>query len=169
MNRMMEIEQKYRIKNPKIIRTALKKLRARKIASGFETNELLDRKGELRRKKSVLRLRRYGKKTTLTFKGPRLKGTFKRRVEIETQVPGMIIKKILEALGFKTFFRYSKTREEYHFGHCVVVLDHLSRLGWFVEVEGSPAKIRSVAKKLGLRKSDEEDRSYPQLLSMDIE
>ncbi|MSR77129.1 MAG: class IV adenylate cyclase [Candidatus Omnitrophica bacterium] len=165
-----EIEQKYRIKNPKVIRAALKKLGARKIASGFESNELLDRKGELRRKKSVLRLRQYGKSTILTFKGPRLKvkGSYKKRVEIETDVEGVSAKGILEALGYKTFFHYSKTREQYSYSSCSIVLDHLSKLGWFLEIEGSPSRIGRIAKQLKFQKSDEEPLSYPQLLSVEI-
>ena len=166
---MYEIEQKYRIKSPQKIRSVLKKLKAKKIASGFESNELLDRQSELRKKKSVLRLRRYQGKGILTYKGPRLKGKFKKRIEIETETDYDKAKKILESLGYKTFFRYTKNREEYHYAGCSIVLDHLSSLGWFLEIEGTVKSIGMVSKKLGLRKTDEEPLSYPQLLHLNIQ
>ena len=39
----IEIEQKYRLKDPAKVRALLRKLGARKIAGGIETNEFFDR------------------------------------------------------------------------------------------------------------------------------
>ncbi len=52
-----EVEQKYRVQDPKAIRVLLKKIGARKISGGAESNEFFDREGSLRRKKMALRLR----------------------------------------------------------------------------------------------------------------
>jgi len=47
---------------------------------------------------------------------------------------------------------------------CPVCLDHISNLGWFVEIEGPAGKIREIARKLGLRAVDREPRSYRRLI-----
>ncbi len=159
-----EIEQKYRIWAPQPVLRKLKVLKARKIASGFETNELYDLEGLLRSKGCVLRLRRYNKKGILTFKGPREKGKVKKRIELETPVPYGIIKNILKSLGLKMIFQYSKTREIYEYKKTHVMLDHLKGLGWFVEIEGSHEAIQKAACDLELPDSHIEDRTYTQLL-----
>lgn len=161
-----EIEQKYRIRDPKVFRLKLKKLKAKKLGVVEEHNELWDRDRDLRSKGAVLRLRRAGKKIVFTFKGPRLKAAsrYKKRSEIEMLVVYQPAKAILKALGYKVFFEYSKTRETYHYRDCEIVLDHLPRLGWFLEIEGRPDQIRQTAQALGLKKSDEEALTYPALL-----
>jgi adenylate cyclase class IV len=73
-------------------------------------------------------------------------------------------KRILKFLGYKVRATYSKKREEYRLLSCSVVVDHLSRLGWFVEVEGKPKAIRRASKLLNLPASAREPRSYLALL-----
>jgi len=164
---MIEIEQKYRISNPPLIRQRLLQLGARRIKSGRERNELFDLDGNLRKRKSLLRLRLWGKRDAwLTFKGPRLRGQFKRRLELETMVDYNRAKLILQYLDFKVVARYEKRREAFKLSSCIVALDYLlPKHGWFLEVEGSSRNIRQVAKRLGLQKVEEE-RSYPELLKI---
>ena len=165
---MIEIEQKYRITNPVFIRQRLFRLGARRIKSGRERNELFDLDGNLRKRKSLLRLRLWGKRDAwLTFKGPRLRGQFKRRLELETMVDYNRAKLILQYLDFKVVARYEKRREAFKLSSCIVALDYLlPKHGWFLEVEGSSRNIRQVAKRLGLQKVDQEERSYPELLKI---
>ena len=100
----------------------------------------------------------------LTLKGPRLGGRHKTRMEVETPVEYEAAKRILELLEFRVNEAYSKIREEYRLDSCPVCLDHIPNVGWFVEVEGPPAKIRDIARKLGLRAIDREPRSYRKLI-----
>ena len=163
----VEIEQKYRVRKPASVLAVLKKLRARKIRSGFEKNELFDWKGMLREKKSILRLRQNGKKKQglLTFKGPRMKGRYKKRVEIETTVDHAVACRLLKNIGFQQVAAYSKRREEFVLGPAHVMLDYLKGHGWFLEIEAAPKTIASVEKQLGLSRQDREERTYLEILS----
>ncbi len=161
-----EVEQKYRIKNPAPIRRALRGLKAKKISAGAEHNTLYDSAGRLRKRETVLRLRLApGGKGLLTFKGPRLKGAYKKRVEMETAVDHARMKKILELLGFRPAASYSKYREEYKLGRHHVTIDRLSGKGWFLEIEGAAGGIGRIAKALGLKSKDREDRTYLEILA----
>lgn len=166
MTRMgfFEIEQKYRLKDPAKVRAILRKLGARKIAGGSETNEFFDRGKELRGKRLALRLRKYGKKATLTLKGPRLKAKFTKRMEIETPVNYALMRKILGRAGFKVVMRYKKERELYRLGTSIITLDRLPGFGRFLEIEGQPSSILGIEQKLGLVHADREERSYLQMM-----
>ncbi len=163
MNRF-EVEQKYRIFRPAVIRKKLKALGARPIGKGLEKNELWDLKNLVRRKGSVLRLRHFDGKGLLTFKGPRLKSKFKKRVEVETVVDPKAARALLFLLGFHPVAHYQKIREEYKLGAAHVTLDHLGKLGWFVEIEAGPRVIEKVAARLGFKNRDREDRSYLEMI-----
>lgn len=162
--RSFEIEQKYRCKSLTPFRKKLIQLKARLVNQGFESNELWDKKGELQSKKSVLRLRRHGKTVELTFKGPRLKSQYSKRIELQTSVEYAPIKAILETLGFQIVRHYSKKREVYQWGNLLVTLDVLPRLGSFIELEGSAKDITQASKQLGLSEEDREERSYLAML-----
>ena len=164
----IELEQKYRIASPAVFRRKLRTLGARQIRSGFETNALFDLNGILRSRAGILRLRRHGKEKTglLTFKGPRLKGRYKKRKEIETPVNGAAAAALLKALGFRKVAGYSKKREEYSLGRAHVTLDHLSGNGWFLEIEAAKgAEIGRLEKKLGLSAQHREERTYLEILN----
>jgi predicted adenylyl cyclase CyaB len=161
----VEREQKYRVADIGPIRARLVRLGAEAHASGFERNELFDCDGRLRREGRKLRLRRHGTKIAmLTLKGPRLGGAHKARMEVETPVHYEAAKRILELLDFRVKETYSKLREEYRLYGCPVCLDHIPNTGWFVEIEGAPGKIREIARRLGLQRSDQEDQSYRKLI-----
>lgn len=161
----VEREQKYRVAQVETVRKRLLRLGGQPHASGFERNELFDRGEWLRDQGLRLRLRRHGGKITmLTLKGPRVGGYHKARMEVETPVEYEAAKRILELLEFRVKETYSKIREEYRLDGCPVCLDHISNVGWFVEVEGPPRKIGEIARKLGLRGIDREKRSYRKLI-----
>lgn len=159
-----EVEQKYRLRDPRAVRSFLRKTGARKIAGGIERNEFFDRQGALGKRKLALRLRRFGKKTMLTLKGPRLASRFTKRMELEAPVESGPVRKLLGLAGFKVVRRYQKNRELYRFGKCLVALDWLDRFGWFLEIEGATRDIAAVERKLGLEKTDRENRSYLHML-----
>ena len=160
-----EIEQKYRIKDPVKIRTLLKKLGARRITRGIETNEFYDRGSFFKKQKVALRLRRFGKQpATLTLKGPRLKSGFTKRMEIETPIEYATAKAILRFLGCRMIRQYSKKREVYKLGQVLVTVDFLKKFGWFLEIEGGSQDIKRLEERLGLGAKDREERSYLQML-----
>lgn len=159
-----EVEQKYRIKDPKAIRALLKKIGAGKISGGFESNEFFDREGSLGRKKMALRLRRFGKRATLTLKGPRLRSRFTKRLEIEETVDHEPLKTILLLSGFRVWGSYGKKRELFKLGRATIALDFLKKFGWFLEIEGRPQTIALFEKKLGLSRADREEKSYLQMI-----
>lgn len=160
-----EIEQKFKLKNLSLVRRRLKRLGAKKKKSFVEHNEFYDYRGLLRRKKSILRLRRKGANGGwLAFKGPRLKAKYTKRVEIEMPVDWERAKAILLLTGFRKVFQYSKFREEFNVSSCLVTLDRLPKFGWFLEIEANARNIHRLVKKLGLENRDREERSYLELL-----
>jgi predicted adenylyl cyclase CyaB len=163
-----EIEQKYRISNPNKIRERLKQLKAKKIASGHEYNALYDFQGKLRAKGKVIRLRSHRKgEGVLTFKGPRMEGKYKKRIEVETPVDFEAAKKIFELMGLEVIAEYSKKREEYTIGKTHVTLDQLKGIGWFAEIEGTENHIQALEKKLGLTEKDQEHRTYVEITAQE--
>jgi adenylate cyclase class 2 len=161
---MFEVEQKYRVRNPALVRRRLKALKAKQLGDGHEKNELWDLGNLVRKKSSVLRLRTFDGKGFLTFKGPKLKSRFKKRVEIETAVDPKAVRTMLTLLGFKVVARYEKRREEYLLGKAHVTLDVLSGIGWFVEIETAAGQIEKMARQLGFSKKDREERSYLEMV-----
>ncbi len=161
---MYEVEQKFRVKTPGKIRGILKKMGARLVGKGFEKNELWDFQGKIRRQNSVLRLRESGSRGTLTFKGPRLKSKYKKRVEIETAVNAEHMRKIFQTLGYRVSVRYAKKREEYILRKAHVTIDQVKSHGWFVEIEASTRMIDLLAAKFGFSAADREERSYLEMI-----
>ena len=159
-----EIEQKFRIEYPQNVRWQLKALKAKKLSAGVEYDEFYDIDGKLRKQKSILRLRKTADgRGLLTFKGPRLKAKFKKRIEVQTYVDYKAVQNLLVLAGFKKRASLQKNREEFALLGAHVTLDQLKGIGWFVEIEGSNRAIHLIAKKLGLPSECREDRSYLQM------
>src|SRR6476661_4281728 len=108
----------------------------------LQEDALLDTEDEqLRRQRSVLRIRTESGKSLLTFKGPVLPGTMKIRDEKETVVgDGQVLREILQGLGLHVWFRYEKYREEFAAADIVIAVDE-TPVGTFVEVEGGEEAI----------------------------
>ena len=160
-----EIEQKYRLKDPAKLRAILRKIGAKRVASGVEINEFYDKSDFFKKQKVALRLRRFGSgPATLTLKGPRLLSKFTKRMEIETPIDPAVAQALLRFLGCRVARRYSKQRELYKLGKTLVTIDFLKKFGWFLEIEGLPQEIKKIETKLGLRTQDREERSYLQML-----
>lgn len=146
------------------MRKRLRKLGARRISAGDESNELYDdRNGTLLKTGRILRLRCCAAKGLLTFKGPREPGRHKKRREIETSVDFRAMKAILKDLGYRIVQTYQKYREEYEVGDAHVTIDRLSGAGWFVEIEAPSRVISRIERQLELGPGDREERSYLEL------
>lgn len=130
----------------------------------FEANLLLDtEQTTLRSKGQLLRLRQYGKRWVLTFKGTAESGRHKTREELEIDLADPdTAKKIIERLGFRPTFRYEKYRSEYTDRHGVVTLDE-TPIGNYIELEGEPGWIDLTAERLGYADSDYLTKSYGRL------
>ena len=148
----IETEIKFRIED-------LSGLKSRLEASGFrlltsrthEMNTLYDLPGRpLRAKGALLRIRKYGERWTVTFKGKANVGRYKSRREIETEVAdGNSLSSIFESLGFKQVFQYEKFRTEWSSDHGHLVIDE-TPIGNFGEIEGPGPWIDDTARKLGI-------------------
>ncbi|MDX1980021.1 MAG: class IV adenylate cyclase [Bryobacteraceae bacterium] len=156
----------------KIAVTGFERIRARLKSLGFarsqprlfEANMLFDTPGaDLRSGGRLLRVRRVGKQTILTYKGPAETGRHKSREELEIVVSDeAMCQAILDRLGFKPTFRYEKYRTEYSDGRGVVTLDQ-TPIGNYLELEGAAGWIDSTAAKLGFTEADYITSSYGRL------
>ena len=117
-----------------------------------------------------LRLRKQlageAQKLLLTYKGPRQKGAFKSRPEIEIEVsdfePAI---ELLNALGYKKALVFEKRRQVWRLPDCVVCLDELPLLGSFVEIEAfSEQAVSDTLGKLQLADMGHINESYAHLM-----
>ncbi len=117
----------------------------------FEDNVVYDRDAEpLKPQGKLLRLRRIGDRSILTYKAP-VEGDSRHKVreEHETRVDKPeSIENMLEGLGYTPTFRYQKYRTNYSLGQLEICLDE-TPVGCFVELEGPPDEIDAAAERLG--------------------
>lgn len=162
-----EIEIKFRVAD---LRALARKLRG----AGFrlvtqrthEMNTLYDLPGEaLRKRKELLRLRKYGSSWKLTHKSSGKTGRHSSRVELETGVAdGNKMEAILRALGYAPSFRYEKFRAEWKDKTGNVVVD-LTPIGNFCEIEGPSRWIDSTASRLGVNREQYITKNYAALFA----
>ena len=128
-----------------------------------EYNVLLDTSTRaLRSHGKLIRVRRVGLHSVLTYKGPAEQGRYKKRHEIEVALPDSFgVEQILNELGYHPIFRYEKFRTEFAKPPRAgkVLLDE-TPIGNYLEIEGSPRWIDSTARLLGFSLGDYITRSY---------
>ncbi len=132
---------------------------------------MYDLPGEvLRKRKELLRIRKYGSEWTLTHKSKGQVGRHSSRQELQTEVnDGEQMDAILRALGYAPSFRYEKFRAEWvdkkkHDGKGLVVVDE-TPIGNFCEIEGPPQWIDATAIKLGVSRDEYIVRNYATLFA----
>jgi adenylate cyclase, class 2 len=167
----IEIEAKLKVDSFKGIEKRLKSLDAEFLRERLHTDAYFDdAKSSLRKSDSALRIRHQliGRRdqVVITFKGPRRKGRFKQRQEIQFEVSDAeLAEMFLAAIGYKRTLVYQKKRRVWHYRDCEIALDELPILGKFVEIEGPGAKIiAAVQKKLGLADFPHIHESYALLM-----
>ena len=130
----------------------------------FEDNIVLDRRGELRTKGSLLRVRKFGKYSIATYKGPMsIEGGVKSREEVQTGVESFELAiQLFDSLGFKPVFRYQKFREVWRVRDAEVVIDR-TPIGEYFEIEGPIDLIRSLAAELGMEMEQAIRQTYADL------
>src|SRR4051812_47882045 len=130
----------------------------------FEDNIVLDRRGELRTKGSLLRVRKFGKYSIATYIGPMsIEGGVKSREEVQTGVESFELAiQLFDALGYKPVFRYQKFREVWRVKDVEVVLDR-TPIGDYFEIEGPMDVIRGIAADLGMNMEQAIRQTYADL------
>jgi adenylate cyclase class 2 len=161
----IEIEKKYRLtqRQRESVRRRLPEIGAKLQGEQFEENTLYGGKG-LSVGRTILRLRRVGKRGILTYK-KRLSNpsSIKRQREDETLVDDPeALNDILAALGFTPALVYEKRRETWVLGKAEIVIDELP-FGLYMEIEGKERDIRAIESKLAVKNLRTEELSYPQL------
>ena len=167
----IEIEAKLKVDSLAKAARRLKAVGAELLRSSVHTDTYFDDgKKSFIKSDKALRLRRVRigrkEKAALTFKGPRRRGHFKQRQEIQFEVDNAkFAEMFLEALGYKKSLVYQKKRCLWRLGGCEVALDELPLLGTFVEIEGpSEETIGDVQSRLGLAKVPHVRESYATLM-----
>lgn len=148
----MEIEVKFALRDRNELIHKLQDAGGQRLyPETFEDNIVLDRRGELRTKGALLRVRKFGKYSIATYKGPMsIEGGVKSREEVQTGVESFELAiQIFDVLGYKPVFRYQKFREVWRVKNVEVVLDR-TPIGEYFEIEGPVDLIRDVAKDLGM-------------------
>ena len=179
----IEIEAKLKVGSLPAVVKKLKAAGARFVGKHLQTDAYFDDgKSSLRKSDSALRLRRQvvsatrmadkGRKEQIivAFKGPKQKGRFKQRQEIQFEVSDTrLAETVFASLGYKKALVFQKKRQVWLLGGCEVALDELPLLGSFVEIEGPDEKrIAAVQKKLGLADLPHIPDSYAVLMQRQL-
>lgn len=159
-----ETEIKLRLRGD--VRSAIEQLGyGVRTARELEADQLYDRATELRVADKILRVRRRGSRTTLTYKGPAQRAPHKSREEIEVDVTdGAAFEQILAGLGYQPTFRYEKYRTTFirEGAAGLITLDE-TPIGTFLELEGEADWIDATALQLGYSATDYITESYASL------
>ena len=161
----IEIEKKYRLtlEEREVLLARLDESGATHEGEELEEN-ILYGGGNLDASKQVLRLRRTGRKTILTFKERYASDSaIKQHREDETGIEDAeALIAILDALGYKQTLIYEKRRSTWQWKSAEIVVDELP-FGLFVEIEGEESVIVEVEQALGLAEATAEMATYPEL------
>jgi adenylate cyclase class 2 len=160
-----EIEIKFALRDRNALVRRLHEIGAQRLyPETFEDNIVLDRRGELRTKGAMLRVRKFGRYAIATYKGPvAFDGTVKTRDEVQTGVESFELAiQLFDSLGFKPTFRYQKFREVWRVREVEVVIDR-TPIGDYFEIEGAMDVIRSLAEELGMNVENGIRQSYAEL------
>ena len=160
-----EIEVKFALKDRAELTRRLTELGAQRLyPETFEDNIVLDRRGELRTKGSLLRVRKFGKYSIVTYKGPMsIEAGIKSREEVQTGVESFELAiQLFDTLGYKPIFRYQKFREVWRVKETEVVIDR-TPIGDYFEIEGSVDTLRAGAAELGMNMEHAIRQTYADL------
>jgi len=160
-----EIEVKFPLRDRNDLVRKLHDIGAQRLyPETFEDNIVLDRRGELKTKGALLRVRKFGKYSIATYKGPMsIEGGIKSREEVQTGVESFELAiQLFDALGFKPVFRYQKFREVWRLRDVEVVLDR-TPIGDYFEIEGPIDTIRTIAAELGMNMDHAIRQTYSDL------
>jgi len=153
---MREVEAKIlEVDKEKTVQKILE-LGGKKIFDGEITGIFFDKNNELKNSGKLLRLRKEGDKTKLTFKQKISKEQTKTSQETELEVDDFEkARKVLEGLGFETGKKHPKHRESYKTGNVRFEFDTFQGVPTFLEIEAEDENtVLETAEKLGFKKED---------------
>jgi adenylate cyclase class 2 len=178
---MLEVEQKFRVADPQALVLRLSALGAELGEPQLQVDRYFNHPArDFAQTDEALRIRQVGEQNYVTYKGPKLDSTTKTRREIEAPIaPGPAaaeqFAELLVALRFRPVADVRKQRQktvvERHGWRIEVVLDRVTGVGTFAELEigveqpemeAAKQAIRSLAQELEL--ADSERKSYLELL-----
>lgn len=161
----IEIEKKYRLTPDQSIEIEeeLNFFRAEFCGEEFEENTLYGG-GRLETDGSILRLRKTGSRSVLTYKRRIWNSeSIKQNIEHETEIADAdSMAQIIDLLGFRKTLVYEKRRKTWNFRAVEVVLDELP-FGFFMEIEGTVENIREAEFMLSASGFEVEHETYPML------
>ncbi len=174
---MFEVEVKFRVSNVDDIVGKLRSF-ATYIGSDVEEDHYFNHPcRDFAVTDEAIRVRLYGSgKVTVTYKGPRLSGEGKVRVEYNIDVDSASnVISVLKALGFREVAVIRKERMEYTYGNYTIYVDKVNGLGNFIEIEtltndqglvGELVKgIMGFARRtLGIKEDSVEPKTYLELI-----
>jgi len=155
---MNELELKARVEDPESLEARLVEAGAELVFRGAMIDERYDRRGKLKARDEVLRLRIYrpsgGKAPfgVIGWKGPvSVRKGYKHREEHEVRVdPPDSARVILERLGYEVTLRIDREIAEYRLSGATVRIEWYPAMDVLVEIEGAPVAIERAVRSTGL-------------------
>lgn len=134
------------------------------VAAQPERSVLWDRDRELYARGCALRVRTYGGRAWITWKGAKREDPLlKIRPELETALANVeAMEGILRELGYTPVLAMEKLRATLRRNDLLACLDE-TPFGSYLELEGEPGAIQAAMTDLGLGPEGAELRSYPTL------
>lgn len=135
---MLEVEGKYGITDPALIRERLKKAGAECLGSRREEDLYFNAPHrDYAETDEALRIRFDGERWEITYKGPKIalehaKAREERNIRVDS---GEDFSELFTLLGFRRSATVVKTRETWRYGTATVTIDDVEGLGDFVEIE----------------------------------
>jgi len=170
-----EIEAKLKVHSLEEVDRKLRDSGASVVRETVQTDCYFDMAGrDLTGSDKALRLRRdktgAQEHFILTYKGPKQKDDYKKRVEIELDVnDAEAAERLLAELGYHKALAFNKKRRLWKLHDCEVALDELPLLGVFVEIEGPDSEtISRVQEMLGLAEAPHIMDSYACLIDAEL-
>lgn len=153
----LEIEVKFYLADPEKIRSRITATGAETSGRHHEYNVCFDdRQSGLFNRGALLRLRKAGERTELTYKGPPPEASdnkeFKVFTELEVSVSDFeTTAAIFKALGFHARQVYDKYRQTWTLDNGTLLCIDCMPFGCFLEIEGRAENIKKAAADLGLQ------------------
>lgn len=167
--RIVETEGKYRVQNRHGLADGLIALGFEPESSSFQRDEYFDSEEKsLEKLDFVVRLRREGTRLRVAIKGPRFFTSAGANSRVELELPchdEELIQSQIAGLGLRRSWVFEKRRNTYRaLGRdCVVAVDEVPDLGFFVEIEGPVGEMQEVRSALGDHLGPAETRNYASL------
>ncbi|MCF8028852.1 MAG: class IV adenylate cyclase [Desulfobacteraceae bacterium] len=153
----LEIEVKFYLADPEKIRSRITATGAETSGRHHEYNVCFDdRQFALLNRKALLRLRKAGDSTELTYKGPPPEASTSKEFKVFTELEVAVsdfdtTAAILQTLGFHAEQIYEKYRQTWTLDNGTLLCIDCMPFGCFLEIEGRAENIKKAAADLGLQ------------------